>query len=95
MVCRRKNDSSKGGSVRDMKVKKDSRPDDAVLLAVSAIEMGARKMGIPPAEMCRRLNAQGLIRNRLFAHYGVLHTQSRELVADDIVEALVNWEAGT
>lgn len=71
------------------------RLDDKVLLAVAAIEMGARKLGIAPDEMCRRLDAQGLIRNRLFAHYGVLHTQSRERVAEDIVETLKNWEAGT
>lgn len=62
--------------------------------AVMAIESAARKLGISGREMHDRLKAQNLIHNRLIGRYELLHTQSREWVADDIVETLRNWEAG-
>lgn len=61
--------------------------------AVMAIESGARKLGISGKEMYARLNKQGLIHNRLLKRYEDLHTQSLDWVADDICEALLNWEA--
>jgi len=60
--------------------------------AVMAIESGAAKLNISGQEMEDRLQKQDLIRQRLFKHYEMLHTQSLEYVADDIVETLVNWE---
>jgi len=62
--------------------------------AVMAIESGARILGISSREMHDRLKAQGLIHNRLIGRYELLHTQSREWVAEDIVQTLKNWEAG-
>ena len=50
-------------------------------------------MNISGQEMHDRLLAQGLIHNRLIARYDDLHTQSLDWVADDIAEALQNWEA--
>lgn len=61
--------------------------------AVMAIESGAQKMNIPAQEMMCRLNKVGLIHKRLIRHYDMLHTQSLEYVADDIVETLRNREA--
>lgn len=61
--------------------------------AVMAIENGAKKMDIPASQMVTRLNNVGLIHKRLIRHYDMLHTQSLEYVADDIVETLRNWEA--
>lgn len=60
--------------------------------AVMAIESGARKMKISGQEMERRLRNQNLIRKRLLDQYELLHTQSLEYVASDIVETLQNWE---
>ena len=65
---------------------------DHVHFAVMAIESGARKLGISGKEMHDRLQKQGLIHNRLFKFYDLLHTQSLDYVADDISETLVNWE---
>lgn len=62
--------------------------------AVMAIESGARLLGVDNREMHRRLKAHDLIRNRLLKRYETLHTQSREWVAEDIVETLKNREAG-
>ncbi len=63
--------------------------------AVMAIESGARKMNISGQEMERRLHDQDLIRKRLLDQYELLHTQSLEYVASDIVETLQNWEAAS
>lgn len=65
---------------------------DRIHFAVLAIEAGAKKMGISPAEMRRRLEKQDLIKKRLIKHYGLLHTQSIDWIADDITETLINWE---
>ena len=61
---------------------------------VMAIESGARNLGVTNREMHDRLKKQNLIHTRLIGRYDLLHTQSREWVADDIVETLENWEAG-
>lgn len=65
---------------------------DKIHFSVMAIEAGARKLGIPASEMESRLNRQGLVRSHLLKHYDLLHTQSLDWVAEDIVETLINWE---
>ena len=49
---------------------------------IFAIESAAQKLGIPAP-----------IRQYLISGYDMLHTQSREYIADTLVEALENWEA--
>lgn len=61
---------------------------------VLAIEASAQKMGISPSEMRRRLDKVGLIKNLIQDCYDTLHTESREVVANDVIEALKNWERG-
>ena len=63
-----------------------------VHFAVMAIEASAKKQHLSGEEMYRRLRKQGLIHNRLFRHYELLHTQSIDWVADDTIETLLNWE---
>lgn len=52
-------------------------------------------MGVDGRQMHDRLKDQDLIHKRLLGRYETLHTQSREFVANDIVETLRNWEADT
>ena len=55
--------------------KYQSTPEaDRIHFVVLAIEAGAKKMGITPAEM--RLEKQELIKKRVLKFYGLLHTQS-------------------
>ena len=49
-------------------------------------------MGISPSEMRRRLERVGLVKSLIQDCYDTLHTESREAVANDVVEALKNWE---
>lgn len=68
-------------------------PDfDRLAFTVLAIEASAQKMGISPSEMRRRLEKVGLIKSLIQDCYDTLHTESREAVANDVVEALKNWE---
>lgn len=65
---------------------------DRLAFTVLAIEASAQKMNISPSEMRRRLEKVGLIKSLIQDCYDTLHTESREAVANDVVEALKNWE---
>ena len=65
---------------------------DRLAFTVLASEASAQKMGISPSEMRRRLDKVGLIKSLIQDCYETLHTESREVVANDVVEALKNWE---
>lgn len=60
--------------------------------AVIAIEHAAKKMGISTTELSQRLAEQDLIEGRLWKYYEMLHTQSSDYVADDLIEALLARE---
>lgn len=61
---------------------------ERLAFTVLAIEASAQKMGISPSEMRKRLDKVGLIKSLIQNCYDTLHTESREAVANDVVEAL-------
>ncbi len=65
---------------------------EKVHFAVMAIGAAADLMAITPSEMHNRLDKVGLVKSLLFDLYDVEHTQSLQCVAEDVVEALKNWE---
>ncbi len=65
---------------------------DKIHLAIMAIDTASRKINVPKTELFDRLNKQNLVHNRLIGMYDVLHTQSLDFVADDIIETLYNYE---
>ena len=65
---------------------------DRLAFTVLAIEASAQKMGISPSEMRRRLDKVGLIKSLIQDCYDTLHTESRDAVANDVIEALKSWE---
>lgn len=70
-----------------------SNPEfERLAFTVLAIEASAQKMGISPSEMKKRLDKVRLIKSLIQDCYDTLHTESRETVANDVVEALKNWE---
>ena len=71
---------------------KGSPEFDRLAFTVLAIEASAQKMGVSPSEMRRRLDKVGLIKNLRQDCYDTLHTESREAVANEVIEALKNWE---
>ena len=58
---------------------------ERLAFTVLAIEASAQ-------EMRKRLDKVGLIKSLIQDCYDTLHTESREAVANDVVEALKNWE---
>lgn len=78
--------------MEDIAALKNSPEYDRLAFTVLAIESSAQKMGISPSEMRRRLDRVGLIKRLIQDCYDTLHTESREAVANDVVEALINWE---
>lgn len=71
---------------------KGSPEFNRLAFTVLAVEASAQKMGISPSEMRRRLDKVGLIKSLIQDCYDTLHTESREAVASEVVEALNNWE---
>lgn len=59
---------------------------------VMAVEASAMMKGISVNEMYRRLDRVNLVQSLLIDCYDVMHTQSLQIVAQDVVEALENWE---
>lgn len=68
--------------------------DDRIMeFVIFAIESAAQKMDISAPALYNRLEKVNLIQNYLIGGYDMLHTQSREYIADTLIEALDNWEA--
>lgn len=65
---------------------------DKIHFAVMAVEASAANMGISPSEMYHRLSRVDLVNRLLLDCYDVMHTQSIQHVAEDVSEALRNWE---
>ena len=79
--------------MEDRELLQKSAPEfERLAFMVLAIEASAQKMGISPSEMRKRLDKVGLIKSLIQDCYDTLHTESREAVANDVVEALKNWE---
>lgn len=70
----------------------DTLQQRKIHFAVMAIEAAAEKMGISSMEMYNRLKRVDLIEQLLFDCYEVLHFQSIKHVAENVIEALSNWE---
>lgn len=66
--------------------------EDKIEFAVLAIEAAARQMGKTPSEIYDRLEKQDLIKHFLIGCYDTLHTQSVQIVGEDVADALYNWE---
>lgn len=66
---------------------------DRMQFAIFAIEAAAQKYGINVHALYLRLKRLDLISQRLLADYDLLHTQSKDYIADDLMETLLNWEA--
>lgn len=58
----------------------------------SCIEAAARAENCTPSEMYKRMKEVDLVEGYIWKHYDSLHTQSRQYVTDDVLEALHNRE---
>lgn len=65
-----------------------AKVSDQLQFAVIAIETAAKKLGVSTTALTARLQKYDLIEGRLWRFYDMLHTQSRDYVADDLIESL-------
>lgn len=75
-----------------MKQDEDPKIADKIHFAVFAIEVAAQRMGITPQEVKKRLANTHLLKRLLIDLYEPMHSQSRQHIAEDITEAIENWE---
>ena len=70
-------------------------PKNQVIMAfvATSIETTARFLGVSYDEVFRRMNRVGMIDNYILPNYEPLHSESREVLAERMVECLNYWEA--
>ena len=58
----------------------------------TCIETTARWLGTSYKEVYQRMKRVDMIEQYILPHYETLHTESRENLAEDLVECMKNWE---
>ena len=58
------------------------------IFASSCVEAAARRLQMPAVEMYRKMKRVELFRDVIYPCYDTLHTQSREIVTEDVLKAL-------
>ena len=69
-------------------------PKTQVVMAFVAtcIEATARLLNVSYKDVYQRMKKVGIIEDYIIPHYEALHSESRENIAEGIVEYLNNWE---
>ena len=58
------------------------------IFAASCVESLARRLDVSPGDMYLRMKRVNLFREFIYPCYDTLHTQSREIVVQDVLRAL-------
>lgn len=58
----------------------------------TCIETTARYLGVSYKEIFQRMEKVGMIDNYIIPNYEPLHSESREVLAERMVECLKSWE---
>lgn len=74
------------------KIKQLSHDEIVMGFVASCVESVADKLKQPYIEIFERMDKVGLIDNYIYAHYEVLHTESRENLTEILIDALQTWE---
>ena len=69
-------------------------PKTQVVMAFVAtcIETTARLLNVSYKDVYQRMKKVGIIEDYIIPHYEALHSESRENLAEGMVECLNNWE---
>lgn len=73
-------------------IRKISKEQIVMAFVATCIETTARQLGIDYSEMYQRMNRVGMIENYIMPNYEPLHSESREVLAERLIECLNNWE---
>lgn len=58
----------------------------------TCIEATARTLGVSYSDVFKRMKRLGMIENYIFPNYETLHTESRENIANDMIDCMNRWE---
>ena len=70
-----------------------SQTQIVLAFVATCIEATARTLGVSYREVFMRMKRLRMIENYILPNYGVLHTESRENIALDMIECMNAWEA--
>lgn len=73
-------------------IRKISKEQIVMAFVATCIETTARQLGIDYSEIYQRMNRVGMIENYIMPNYEPLHSESREVLAERLIECLNNWE---
>ena len=71
---------------------KISKEQIIMAFVATCIETTARYLGTDYNEVYSRMNKVGMIENYILPNYEPLHSESREILAERLIECLENWE---
>ena len=71
---------------------KISKEQIIMAFVATCIETTARYLGTDYSEVYSRMNKVGMIENYIIPNYEPLHSESREILAERLIECLENWE---
>ncbi len=75
------------------KLRKISKEQVIMAFVATCIETTARRLNTDYNEIYQRMERVGMIDNFIVPNYEPLHSESREVLADRLIECLNNWEA--
>lgn len=70
-----------------------SQTQIVLAFVATCIEATARTLGVSYRDVFLRMKRLGMIENYIVPNYGVLHTESRENIALDMIQCMETWEA--
>ena len=73
-------------------IRKISKEQIVMAFVATCIETTARQLNTTYNEIFHRMERIGMIENYIIPNYEPLHSESREVLAERIVECLNNWE---
>lgn len=73
-------------------IRKISKEQIIMAFVATCIETTARQLNTPYNEIFQRMERVGMIENYIIPNYEPLHSESREVLAERIIEYLNNWE---
>ncbi len=74
------------------RIRKISKEQIVMAFVATCIETTARRLNTDYREIYQRMERVGMIDNYILPNYEALHSESREVLADRLIECLKNWE---
>ena len=73
-------------------IRKISKEQIVMAFVATCIEITARHLGVSYLDVYNRMERVGMIENYIVPNYEPLHSESREVLAERMIECLTNWE---